>query len=314
MTPAEPNDKRLFTLLSFLFISGLILLSVNPAILKGQMLNKNKTEARPKEPATPLIFNTRPEINAQAYIVKIIGINKPILSQREWKRLAPASLTKILTAVLAKELLLPDDKIIFSKEAKQTEEKLSPLKINEEVGRDNAIELALVSSYNDAALALAESIGKSRGGANFAERLIIFKTLANEKARLLGLKNSEFQNPIGLDEDNHYSTAEDLTQLAEYAWLRHSDLWIISRQIETIIKTENGNTYKINNTNDLLKEFPAILGSKTGFTERAKGALLFFYPLRPNKTVVVVILGSEDRFGDGRKIINWLEENGIPNQ
>lgn len=327
MTPEKLDYQRLFVLLSFLFISGLVMLAVNPALLKKGGVNKNKIETRqPRELAALLTFDPGPEINAQAYIVKIIGVDRPLLSQREWKRLAPASLTKILTAVLAKEMLSSDEKITFSEEAKKTEEKLSPLKANEEVTRDKAIELALVNSFNDAALALAESIGKSRaslasssgarlsrgtgrpGGTNFAERLAIFKTLANEKANLLGLQNSAFKNPIGLDEDGHYSTAQDLAQLAEYVWLHHADLWIISRQAETVTKIENGLEYRIENTNELLKEFPAILGSKTGFIDKARGALLFLYPVRPNKVAVVVILNSEDRFGDGRKIIQWLEK------
>ena len=262
----------------------------------------------------PIVFGRTPKINAHAYIVKIIGQNQPALSRREWKSLPPASLTKILTAVLAEEILLPEDKIIFSEEAKKTEEKLSPVKRGDTVLRDQAITLALVSSFNDAALALAENIGKNKGGGNFNQRLHIFKFLLNERANLLGLTGSEFQNPIGLDEDGHYASANDLARLAEYVWLNHPDIWEISRQIETTIKTEEGAIYKINNTDDLLKEFPAILGSKTGFTEKARGALLFLYPVRPDKTAIIVILGSEDRFGDGRKIIQWLEENGTTNK
>ena len=293
----ELNHKRLFVLLSILFMSGLILLSLN------------KKEIKRPELATPFTFISGPELQAQAYIVKIIGGEKPLFSRREWKRLAPASLTKVLTAVLAKEALPADEKIIFSTEAKKTEEKLSPAKAGDIFLRDEVIKLAIVGSFNDAAMALGEAVGKSRRGANFEERLTIFKVLANEKSHLLKLQNSELQNPTGLDEENHYSTAEDLARLAEYVWLRHPDLWAVSRQAETIARAENGTEYKINNTNELLKEFPAILGGKTGFTDNAKGALLFLYPVRPDKTAIVVILGSEDRFGDGRKIIQWLEEN-----
>ena len=305
MTSEELNYQRPFVLLSIFFISSLVSLSLN-SIPSGKS-RVNKKEIMRPELAMPIVFVPGPEIKAQAYMVKIVGVDRPILSQREWKRLAPASLTKILTAVLAKETLPADEKITFSEEAKKTEEKLSPTKAGDTFLRDEVIKLALVGSFNDAALALAESIGKSKGKINFAERLAIFKTIANEKTHLLELQNSEFKNPIGLDEDDHYATAEDLVKLAEYVWLRHSDLWIISRQIETVIKTENGIEYKIANTNELLKEFPAILGSKTGFTDNAKGTLLLLYPVRPNKTVIIVILGSEDRFGDGRKIIQWLD-------
>lgn len=291
----ELNYQRLFVLLSILFISSLILLSID------------KKGARRPELATPVIFVSGPELKAKAYTVKIIGEEKPLFSRREWKRLAPASLTKIMTAVLARENLPADKKITFSEDAKKTEEKLSPAKAGDTFLRDEVIKLALVGSFNDAAIALSEAVGKSRRGFNLEESLIVFKTLANEKAYLLGLRNSGLQNPTGLDEENHYSSAEDLEKLAEYVWLRHSDLWAVSRQDEITVKTENGAEYKVNNTNELLKEFPAILGGKTGFTDNAKGALLFLYPVRPDKIVVAVILGSEDRFGDGRKIIQWLE-------
>lgn len=312
--PEENNYyKRLFVFLSILFINILILLSVNEGFLKEESVAAS-VEAVDRPQLTALMeAKPAPEINAHAYIVKIIGRNQPLLSRRAWKSLPPASLTKLLTTVLAKESLLAEDKITFSEEAKNTEEKLSPVKKEDAVSRDQAIALALVNSFNDAALALAENIGKEKGGLTSQEKLDIFKTLLNEKANQLSLFGSEFQNPIGLDEDGHYASAQDLARLAEYIWLSHPDIWEISRQIETTIKTEKGFVYKINNTNDLLKEFPAILGSKTGFTEKARGTLLFLYPVRPDKTAIMVLLGSEDRFGDGRKIIQWLETYGIPN-
>lgn len=308
MAEEKTDDKRVLAFLSILFVSILILFSVSPTFLKKES-TAGLIAVKDPSPRQPFIFGPAPEINAHAYLIKIIGQNQPLLSRRAWKSLPPASLTKLLTIVLAKESLLAEDKIIFSEEAKNTEEKLSPVKKEDAVSRDQAITLALVSSFNDAALAIAENIGKNKGGLTLAEKMDIFKTLLNEKANQLSLFGSEFQNPIGLDEDGHYASAQDLARLAEYTWLSHSDIWEISRQIETTIKTEKGFVYKINNTNDLLKEFPAILGSKTGFTEKARGALLLIYPVRPDKTVVIVILGSEDRFEDGRKIIQWLEEN-----
>ena len=307
-TVSDGTHKKLFAFLSILFVNILILISVTRPSLQQKSTASEITTDKP-EMAVPIILNPEPEINAHAYIVKIIGQNRPILARREWKPLPPASLTKILTTVLAEEILLPEDQMTFSEEDKKTEEKLSPIKKGETVLRDQAMALALVSSFNDAALAIAENIGKRRGGINFEERLNIFKALLNEKANSLGLFDSEFQNPVGLDEDGHYSSAEDLTKLAEYVWLNHPDIWEISRQIEMTVKTEEGSIYQINNTDELLKEFPAILGSKTGFTEKARGAFLFLYPVRPDKTAIIVILGSEDRFGDGRKIIQWLEGN-----
>lgn len=257
----------------------------------------------------PLVAVPQPQINAHAYLVKIIGEDGALLSQRSWKPLPPASLTKILTALVAYEELPAAEKIRFSEDAKRVEEKTSSAKAGEIFARNDVIRLALIGSANDAALALAESVGAEMGGATFEDRVRLFVWKMNERARELGMLSSEFKNPAGLDEEGHLSTAEDVTRLAEYTWFRHKELWENSRIISAEILSESGNIHKVVTTNDLLKEFPAILGGKTGFTDEAKGTLIMLYPMRPDKVAVIVILGSDDRFGDGRKIIQWLEES-----
>ena len=102
-------------------------------------------------------------------------------------------------------------------------------------------------------------------------------------------------------------SAEDLAILAEYILKKHTKILEISRTVETVVYSDKLTEYRVANTNDLLREFPAILGGKTGFTDNAKGALLFLYPVRPGLTAIAVLLGSEDRFEDGRWIIQWLE-------
>ena len=130
----------------------------------------------------------------------------------------------------------------------------------------------------------------------------------NKKAGEIGLRNSSFKNPTGLDEADHLSTAEDLALLSEYTWRNYPQLWTLTRSPQSTIFSSAGQTYQIANTNELLEEFPAILGGKTGFTDNAKGNLILLYPIKKSGDVaIIVILRSEDRFGDGRKIIQWLE-------
>lgn len=250
----------------------------------------------PVENEFAAILPQEPALDAHAYSIKIIGEKKPLAKRREWKRLAPASLTKLMTAVIASEIIRADSPIVFSEEVKKAEPKSSDAGVGEKFWRDDAIRFALIESANDAALALAETVGQD-----------IFIAKMNEKARALGLQNSNFENPTGLDEAQHLSTAEDLALLAEYITDTHQELWEITRIIETEIFSADGRAHKAKNTNELLQEFPAITGGKTGFTDNAKGALIFLYPVRPGKTAVIVLLGSSDRFGDGRKIIKWLE-------
>lgn len=260
-----------------------------------------------EEGAPEGFFEPPAGLQAEAYSVKIIGEKQPLLKQREWKRLAPASLTKILTAAVAREELENIVWLSVSEDAKKTEAKISPLETDEFVTAEDMLRLALIASYNDAAQALAEAVGKKYGGQTFEDRLRIFRERMNEKARMIGLMNSDFLNATGLDEEGHFSTAEDLTRLAEYVKNNDLKIWEISRTLETKIYTGSGREIALVNTNKLLQEFPGISGGKTGFTDNAGESLLFLYPVRPDKTVIIVILDSKDRFEDGRKIIRWLE-------
>lgn len=256
----------------------------------------------------PRMLPPEPEINAHAYLVRIIGEDTPLLMRRAEKSLPPASLTKILTSVIALEELPPETKISFSKDAKNTEPKISDAKLNEIFRKEDVIRFAMIASANDAAVALAEAVGKQKGAHTFIDAIHNFVVLMNDKARALGLFNSSFENPTGLDQKNHRTSAEDLARLIEYIWYYHPDLWEISRTKETIVYSDSQKEHTIQNTDELLREFPAIRGSKTGLTDEAKGALILLYPVKPDKTALAVILGSENRFEDGRRIIQWIEK------
>ncbi len=318
LVPRDPFEKRRIIIETLgLLISVPVLLSA----LHGGFNYYSRDENLPRESRhtavataeeTPTVKKNIPEpnIDAEAYLVRLFGDIRPLLSRRPEKRLAPASLTKILTAAVAREELEATDKIRLSNDSKlRAEPKLSAAPAGEIFFRDDAIRLALINSANDAALALAEAAGENKGGGTFEDRIKTFVDLMNNRARVLGMRNSSFRNPTGLDEESHLSTVENLADLAEYAWYNHRQIWEISRNIETKIYSVSGREYSLFNTNILLKEFPAILGGKTGFTDEAKGALLLIYPVRPRGAAAIIILGSEDRFEDGRKLIQWLEES-----
>ena len=293
------NDYKLHILVGCLILLVSVLFSVN------------------KEPAERVSSNAaivyealsqkRPNIQAESYLVKIANENKYLLKQREWKKSAPASLTKLLTAVIAEEELSPFEKINVSAEAKNVEAKISSVEKGESLIKDDLLKLLLSGSANDIARVLTEEIGHQHGAKNIEEGLGVFQELAKKKVDELGMSDSYFKNPVGLDDPEHYTTAEDLVKLAEHVLYRHPRLWDFSVFHEVEIYTESGKSYIMNNTNGLLKEFPAILGSKTGFTEKARDTLLMLYPVRPDKIAIVVILKSENRIEDGRKIINWLD-------
>lgn len=291
---------RLPFLLSFLLLSVLALLSLiphSPAV---------RTAA-----SAALRRSAEPAIVAHAYLVRLVGDPSPIVKRREWKRMAPASLTKLMTAVIAKENLGAEEMVPFSRDAKAVEQKISSARTGEAFLRDDAIRMALIASYNDAALALADAAGRKSGTGNggFVEDTSRFIGLMNDKASAIGMRDTHFENPTGLDEDGQYASAEDLARISEYVFAAHPDLWEISRTTETVVYSDGGDPHALLTTDKLLHEFPALRGGKTGFTDRAQGALILLYPIHPRSTAIIVILGSPDRFGDGRKIIRFLEEN-----
>src|SRR3989344_2665080 len=115
MAEEKKDYQRALILFCFLFITVLVWFSVN-SVWQPKTDNSKNKKVDQLEFATPLVFSPGPDLQAQAYLVKIIGQDRPMLNRRSWKSLPPASLTKILTAVLAEEILLPEDKIIFSEE------------------------------------------------------------------------------------------------------------------------------------------------------------------------------------------------------
>jgi D-alanyl-D-alanine carboxypeptidase len=250
-----------------------------------------------------------PDIDAEAYIVQLVGEREPLLSRRELKPLPPASLTKLMTAVVAMEELAASDLIVFSSQAKAVDPTQSNAKPGEIFLRDDALKFALISSANDAAEAIAEAVGKKHHVYDRSAMHGLFADLMNQKARQLNFFNTHFKNPIGLDDPDHTMSAADVGRLLAYIFEKHQRILEISRTVETTVYSTDRQSHTITNTDDLLKEFPAIMGSKTGFTDAAQGALALVYPVKPNHVALIVLMGSHDRFSDGRKLIRWLEDS-----
>lgn len=153
---------------------------------------------------------------------------------------------------------------------------------------------------NDAAVALAEHTGGS---------VEEFASLMNEKAREIGLTNTNFVTPHGLDEDEHYTTAYELAKITDYA--------LKIKTFEQIVKTKsytvsiNGTSKNINNTNELLGYLNGVYGVKTGFTNGANRCLVTAVK-RDNMDIISVVLGADtkkDRTKDSIKIIEYAFSN-----
>ena len=276
---------------------------------------------RPDTPAAPRLErrgDAALAVTAEAVLVTRLRTGEVLYARSADARLPIASLTKMMTAFLLAEEGQPLGEIEFSAAAKRIgnpDDKRSDARAGERFRSEDAAKMLLISSDNDAAYAAAEHVAPAArpelAASEFPERISAFVTLMNERAGNLGLVDTHFANPAGFDDPENYSTASDIARLAAVIMAGQPELWTVSRVSETFIFSHSGERHGLVNTNPLLREYPAIYGSKTGFEDEAKGALLVLYQLRRGELFAIVLLRSGDRFGDGRAAIRWLEENFV---
>ena len=236
-----------------------------------------------------------PEVSAEGIYLVDLPSFTPVFERNSHQRFLPASTTKIMTALVAYDLYKPEDIITV----KQTVEEghVMNLVSGEKITVENLLYGTLVHSANDAAFALANNYGREK-----------FMKKVNEKAKSLGMNNSNFKNPAGLDNQNQYTTPFDLT-LAARELLKNPYLSkIVSTKEITISDVDFKYFHQLTNVNKLLGEIQGLGGLKTGYTENAGENLISFYKKNGHQ-FVIVILKSQDRFNDTRNIIKWVEEN-----
>ncbi|PIW73556.1 D-alanyl-D-alanine carboxypeptidase, partial [Candidatus Roizmanbacteria bacterium CG_4_8_14_3_um_filter_34_9] len=236
-----------------------------------------------------------PEVTAQAIYLVDLPSFTPIFFRNENLKLLPASTTKIITALVAMDIYKPDQIITVKKTI--DEGQVMGLLVGEKITVENILYGTLVHSGNDAAFVLAENYGYDK-----------FINLMNKKAESLGMKNSHFSNPNGLDSGTQHSTAFDLS-LAARELLKNPYLSkIVSTKEITISDVDFKYFHQLTNVNKLLGEIQGLGGLKTGYTENAGENLVSFYKKNGHQ-FVIVILKSLDRFSDTRNIISWIEAN-----
>ena len=230
-----------------------------------------------------------------------------ILSEKKADEvIAIASLTKLMTAIIVLENYNLDDLIQISASAVATYGDAGNLQIGEIMTIRDLLYITLIESSNDGAEALAEKMGVST---------FVYKM--NEKAASLGMNNTWFINPSGLDEGNLYnfSTVNDLKKMVVYILENHSLIAEILSLPEKELTSHSGISRTIKNTNVLLKESDAYLWGKTGYTNRANGCLILIlnnFSINNNQGYVInIIAGADDKFGEARKLEQWLEESFI---
>jgi len=240
-----------------------------------------------------VIYPYSPTLTAKgAYIVDLPTFT-PVYARKERTHFLPASTTKIITALVAFDIYKPDQ--ILTVQAKPGEGQVMGLVSGERITVENLLYGTLVHSGNDAAFALADTYGLPK-----------FVELMNKKAQALHMADSHFTNPAGLDQDNQYTSAYDLT-LAGRELLKNPYLAKIVSTKEIIISdVDFKNFHTLTNVNKLLGEIQGIGGLKTGHTEDAGENLVSLYRRGDGHKFILVILKSLDRFQDTTNAISWI--------
>ncbi|MDO8619269.1 MAG: D-alanyl-D-alanine carboxypeptidase family protein [Candidatus Daviesbacteria bacterium] len=239
-----------------------------------------------------------PEINARSAFFIDTKSGQVLFEKYSHLKLPIASLVKIMTVLVALEHKNLDDKFLVSQAAAETEpDKMWLIKGETLTLRELLYGIFLISA-NDGAEVLAEDSTGSREE---------FIKLMNSKATQLGMKDSYFANPTGLDEDtnNSYSSAYDLAILARYAVHRHPFLVDFSSTEHIILPiTDTHQDYDMYSGINLLTTYPGVVGFKTGFTPEA-GLTLVTLARRGGHEVLGVILGSQSRRDEAREILDY---------
>jgi serine-type D-Ala-D-Ala carboxypeptidase (penicillin-binding protein 5/6) len=203
------------------------------------------------------------------------------------RKMPMASTTKIMTAMVAMDLTSMDEQFTVELPATQVEPTVIGVQVGEKLSTRELIKAGLLTSGNDAMAVLAEGIGRKYGG-----NTELFVRAMNEKAKILGLKNTNFTNPQGYDNVNHYTTCEDLATLSRYALSHYPEMAEIVKAKEgRLPPTATHHNFFLPNWNMLIDTYPGADGIKIGNTGEA-GHTTVATATREGKRVMAVVLGT----------------------
>lgn len=233
--------------------------------------------------------------NAEAAALIDVESGRLLYSHNGDKRMRIASLTKIMTAIVAIENGDLSDIVKTSSRAAGKEGSSIYLKVGEEMSLHYLLYGLMLRSGNDAAVAIAEHVGGSEEG---------FVWMMNEKARELGLANTHFMNPHGLDHDDHYSSANDLARLTAYALRNPVFREIVKTRVKKVPNPNAEWDYIWTNKNKMLTMYEGADGVKTGYTKLAHRCLVSS-ATRGGQQLAAVTLNDGDDWADHQRLLDW---------
>jgi len=240
-----------------------------------------------------------PKILADSAILVEASTGRIIYEKNADTYREPASMTKMLTCIIALEELDPKEEIIMSREAVLAEDNTLDWSTGDSVSAKEMISAVMMVSENGGAIALAETVSGS---------VYQFADLMNDKAKQIGCTSSNFENPNGLPNANHYSTAKDMARIAVYCMKNATFREVVDTRRTSIRWIYPKDKWsELNNTNELLGKYKGANGIKTGWT-RAAGGCLTASASRGDVELIAVIMHSPDhdtRFDDAAELFNY---------
>jgi D-alanyl-D-alanine carboxypeptidase len=275
-----------------------------PTVLGATSDLRGQAVLKPEKMVIPFVSNNDlAGISAKSFTIYDQGSGEVVLEKNSSQKLPIASLTKLMTGLLAYDYLDFNKKITITKQGLTNVSPTVNFLNNDQVLIGDVFNSMIVGSCNDAAQILADEI-ETVTGQNIA-------ALMNKRAADLGMTESNFSNPLGFDIGPNYSTAGDLKKLADKteSYGVFSNLGL---KTNLIFSGSLGFTYQVKSTNTLLKKYPDIQAVKTGYTENAKGSMIVKIS-KGNHNLIIIVLNSQDREGDVLKLkslvvdkLQWL--------
>jgi D-alanyl-D-alanine carboxypeptidase len=293
------SNKKHFqflAMLAFIFISSTALVA-SGQILVPQQLDYLTVQQHKSFPPIPILTanSSFPTLSAQGVVATDLDSGISLYEKNADAPLLPASTTKIITALVSLDTYQLDQVLTVGKGVSVDGQKMG-LFTGEQMKFENLLYGLLVYSANDAAETLAQNY---KGGYD------AFITAMNKKATDLSMINTHFDNPVGLDTNGQHSTARDLVRASEVAMRNPEFAKVVGTKNIVVTDAAGKNSYNLLNVNELLGVIPGVVGVKTGWTENARENLVTYIE-RDNHKVMIAVLGSQDRFGETKELINWI--------
>lgn len=238
-----------------------------------------------------------PVIEATAAIAMDNQTGEVLYEKNIHERRQFASITKLMTAIIILEENDLSSVVTVSPDVKYADGSEMLLRTGEQMTVENLLYGLMINSANDAAAALAEFNAGSTEA--FVEKM-------NEKALELGLLDTHFQNPIGYDNKQNYSSAYDIARLARYAYQKSFIKKTAVIKEYKVTSVDNAYTHKLESTNELLGSYLNIKGLKTGHTDKAGWCHVAIAENENGNDIITVVLDSPARFQESKILIDWV--------